>query len=58
MDSLQFEKGNMLEQNKEKRASETNSLREADQIISELSIALKRREMEMKLALDENVKLM
>ena len=56
--SLQFEKGNMVEQDREKRATESHSLREADQMISELTTALKRREAEMKIALDENVKLM
>ena len=58
MYNLQFEKGNMQEQNNEKRQMEANSMRESDQIIRELSAALKRRELEMQGALDENAKLM
>ena len=37
---------------------EANSMRESDQVIQELSAALKRRELEMQGALEENAKLM
>ena len=58
MDNLRFEKSNMQELNNEKRQMEANSMRESDQVIQELSAALKRRELEMQGALDENSKLM
>ena len=58
IDSLQFEKTSIVTKDKTNSVHKTHQLKEADQIIEELTSTLQRRENEMKIALDENDKLM
>lgn len=58
IDSLQFEKSSIETKGKTKTVQKSNQLKEADQIIEELTETLQRRESEMRAALNENEKLM
>ena len=58
IDSLQFEKSSIETKGRTKGVHNQHQLKEADQIIEELTQALQRRESEMKIALNENEKLM
>ena len=58
IDSLQFEKSSIETKGNAKGAHNQHQLKEADQIIEELTQALQRREGEMKIALHENEQLM
>ena len=58
IDSLQFEKTNVEQKGQTKSMQKNYQLKEADQIIEELTNTLQKRENEMKIALAENEKLM
>lgn len=58
IDSLQFEKNNIETKGNTKTVQKSHQLKEADQIIEELTQTLQRRESEMRTALTENERLM
>ena len=58
IDSLQFEKSSIETKGRSKTVKNDTQLKEADQIIEELTNTLQQRETEMQMALDENEKLM
>ena len=58
MENLKSEKSGLEERGRANQATERNNMKEADQVIKELTNALKKREDEMKISLDENRKLM
>lgn len=58
IDSLAFEKNSVETKGNSKNEKNNYQLKEADQIIEELTNSLQSREAEMKIALSENDKLM
>ena len=58
IDSLQFEKSSIETKGQSKTSMKKHQLKEADQIIEELTNTLQQREKEMTIALEENDKLM
>ena len=58
IDGLKNEKSGLEERGRQNNFTERQNLKEADQVIKELTNALKEREQEMSISLEENRRIM